>query len=89
MLLLHMLLLHIGVSMTATGRVVGSEWFRMSDEGLLGCPLYRRRWLLLKCAGNQITERGAAYRASGRRVHLVTEPSEAGSTAPLGVGLEK
>jgi hypothetical protein len=20
----------------------------MSDEGLLGCPLYRRRWLLLK-----------------------------------------
>jgi hypothetical protein len=43
-----MLLLNIGVSMTATGRVAGSEWFRMSDEGLLGCPLYRRRWLLLK-----------------------------------------
>jgi hypothetical protein len=25
-----------------------SELFHMSDESLLGCPLYRRRWLLLK-----------------------------------------
>jgi hypothetical protein len=25
-----------------------SELLRMSDEGLFGCPHYRRRWLLLK-----------------------------------------
>jgi hypothetical protein len=34
--------------MKVTGRVVRSELFRMSDEGLLGCPLYRRGWLLVK-----------------------------------------
>jgi len=31
-----------------TWRVVGSELFRMSYNGLWGQPLYRRRWLLLK-----------------------------------------
>ena len=41
-----MLLLYIRISMT--GRVLVLSWFRMSDEGLLGCPPYRRRWLLLK-----------------------------------------
>jgi hypothetical protein len=34
--------------MGAMDHVFGSESFRMSDEGLLDCPLYRRRWLLLK-----------------------------------------
>jgi hypothetical protein len=33
--------------MKVTDRVVRSELFRMPDEGLLGCQLYRRRWLLL------------------------------------------
>jgi len=39
---------HIGVFMKATGCAVRSALFRMSNEGLFGCPTYRRHWLLLK-----------------------------------------
>jgi hypothetical protein len=34
--------------MKAMDRIIASEVFVTSDEDLLGCPLYRRRWLLLK-----------------------------------------
>jgi hypothetical protein len=34
--------------MKATGRVGPPELFCLPQEGLLGCPLYRRGWLLLK-----------------------------------------
>ena len=34
--------------MKAMDRIIASEVFVTSDEDLLGCPPYRRRWLLLK-----------------------------------------
>jgi hypothetical protein len=36
------------VSLRSDGVLFIYELFRMSDEGLFGCPLYRRRWLLIK-----------------------------------------